>query len=86
MSKYSTDDVMAAVLTLKDAMEGYARLNDLRFDTTQDQMNRRFDTMQDQMNRRFDRVDERFDRIDERFDRLEGRVAALEPHDQYPAS
>jgi flagellar capping protein FliD len=75
MSKYSTDDVMAAVLTLKDAIEGHTRSND-----------RRLDTMQEQMNRRFDRVDERFDRMDVRFDRLEGRVAALEPHDQYPAS
>ena len=75
MSKYSTDDVMAAVLTLKDAIEGYTRSND-----------RRLDTMQEQMNRRFDRVDERFDRMDVRFDRLDGRVAALEPHDQYPAS
>ncbi len=52
MSKYSTDDVMAAVLTLKDAMEGFAMSVDRRFDA---------------VDRRFETVDRRFETVDPTF-------------------
>jgi hypothetical protein len=96
MNDYTSADLTAAILSLRDATaSGFAKA-DLKTDRLRDDMNRRFDLVDDRFDRtdarldrmdaRFDRMDERFDHMDGRFDRLEGRVAALEPHDHSPAS
>lgn len=89
MSKYSTDDVMAALLMFRDATADQFTRVDRRFEAMQDQMNRRFDRVDDRFDRvdeRFDRMDTRFDRMDERLDRIDVRVARLEKDHERPAS
>jgi hypothetical protein len=90
MNDYTSADLMAAILEVRDATaHGYARLDekiDAKVDGLRHEMNRRFDRLLDDMDGRFARVNERFDRMDERFDRLEGRVATIAPHGPRPAS
>ncbi len=89
MNDYTSADLMAAILDVRDAaalnhahLEAKidrveARLDakiDSSIDALQHKMNRRFDGVYE----RFDRMDERFDRVDERFDRMDERFDRLE--------
>jgi hypothetical protein len=65
--EYSSDDLMAAIVDLRDATG--AGLSALRGG-----MDRRFEALEYRLNRRFDSVDERFDAVDRRLDILEQRI------------
>jgi hypothetical protein len=93
MNDYSSADLMAAILDVRDATAFNLSKLETRLTARIDGLSTRIDgvensvgSLRHDMNRRFDRMDERFDQMDGRFDRLEGRVAALEPHDHSPAS
>ena len=75
VNDYTSADLMAAILSVQEAMGMYAVRTDARFDA----VDARFDRFEQSMNRRFDRVDERFDG-------LESRVTALERHGSSPPS
>lgn len=58
--EYSNNDIMGALIDLRDATaRGFERVD------------RRFDQLKDEMNRRFDSVDLRFDAFEKRVGALE---------------
>jgi chromosome segregation ATPase len=83
-STVTTDDVYAAIVSLKDANELFASRVETRFnaiDQRFDAMDRRFDGMDkrlDGMDKRLDGMDKRLDGMDQRLDRMYGRLGRLE--------
>jgi hypothetical protein len=79
MNDYSSADLMAAILDVRDATAYNLTSLETRLTARIDGVENSVASLRHDMNRRFDRMDECFDR-------LEGRVAALEPHDHSSAS
>jgi SMC interacting uncharacterized protein involved in chromosome segregation len=74
MNDYQNSDLMAAILSLRDATAD-------GFETVHEKLaehDRRFDGIGTKIERLRSDMNRRFDRVDGRFDPLEGRVARLE--------
>ena len=73
MNDYMSGDLMAAIISLKDATAaGFAKADaridalDAKFDVKIDALDTKIERLRYDMNRRFDAVDERFDRLERR--------------------
>jgi hypothetical protein len=97
MNDYSSADLMAAILDVRDATAFNLTNLETRLTAKIDGVNDSLGARIDGLSARVDGVENsverlrydmnrRFDRVDDHFDRLEGRVAALEPHDHSPSS
>ena len=83
--EFSSAELMAAIMDLRDATGAGLSTMDRRIETLKHEMNRRFDSVDqrfDTIDRRlnaFERsVDQRFDAVDLRFDVVDRRLNALE--------